>query len=97
MTIALDTTHSEKSLTNKDAPRYRMFEYESGGAYKIECRDPYGFWYITSMKGPCPDELAGTYTSLYTAEKALEGYIGRRDADGKRRTQRPDDNGPART
>ena len=110
-----DTTFNEKDKASKEAPRYRIKKYDSGGTYKIECRDPYGFWYILPMKGPVPETLSGTYTSIFYAETALENYIQerdknkqareaeepepveRRDVDGERRTQRPDDYGLTRT
>lgn len=95
MTMTVD---DQRELTNKDVPRYRIKEYEEGGAYKIECRDPFGFWYIIPMKGPVPEILSGTYTSIIQAERALDNYIQQRDTvDGERRTFSLNDDRPPRT
>lgn len=44
-------------------------------AYKIECKDPYGFWYISAVKGGrMPEALSGTYTTYSLAQQAIDIY-----------------------
>lgn len=39
--------------------------------YLIECKDPYGFWFILN---PRPEELSGMYTSIAEAMRQVEIY-----------------------
>ena len=39
--------------------------------YLLECRDPYGFWYVIK---PRPAELSGTFTTIPEAERAITIY-----------------------
>ena len=56
-----------------DEGRVRFIE-RGDQTFKVECRDPYGFWYIQPMHGIVPDELAGIYTSFGLAKRAVDSY-----------------------
>lgn len=43
--------------------------------YRLERKDPYGFWHIVSGKGALPEKLKQHYTSAELAAKDLELYL----------------------
>lgn len=51
-------------------PRSRQFTCK-GVTYNIKASDPYGFWTISIPKKATPRGIAGHYTSLDEAEKAI--------------------------
>lgn len=52
----------------------RTFEV-GNNVLHVRRKDPYGFWTCHYEKGPVPQELSGSYTSFYEAEKAVLGYL----------------------
>ncbi len=55
--------------------RRRQVELPNGNKYHIECRDPYGFWFIHMDKGQIPDRLSGAYTSADQAVSDINRYL----------------------
>ena len=52
--------------------RTRSITAASGRDYLIECRDPFGFWYV--MKPKNVPELDSMFTSIEQAETAIVNY-----------------------
>lgn len=44
--------------------------------WKIERKDPYGFWFISSPdRAPLPVKLSGKYTNAKDCQRAIEHYV----------------------
>lgn len=65
-----------------DAAIDRTFELENNVLH-VRRADPYGFWTCSYERGPVPQELSGSYTSFYEAEKAVLSYLERKKKEVK--------------
>lgn len=67
-------TTMDQIMTQEDEGKVKFKDYD-GKVFKVECKDPYGFWHITPMKGQTPKELSGVYTSYGIAKRDLDSYM----------------------
>lgn len=59
---------------NKDLGRKRTLKTETC-IITFECRDPYGFWKISTDKGTLPVYLRGEYTTFASALRDVNRYV----------------------
>lgn len=52
----------------------RKFISDDGREFLVRCKDPYALWYVKPRKGPTPDSLKGTWTTIVDAERAIAIY-----------------------
>ena len=57
-----------------DASIDRTIELENNVIH-VRRSDPYGFWRCSYERGAIPQELKGSYTSYYEAEKAVLAWL----------------------
>lgn len=55
--------------------KLRKIVMSNGNFVWIECRDPYGFWYISLEKGKLPDKLTGSYTTFDMALRDVNQWL----------------------
>ncbi len=45
-----------------------------GSTFRLERKDPHGFWYVKPNRGQLPKELSGAFTSVDQATRVVEHY-----------------------
>lgn len=74
--MVFDYAFSDPNAENhKNMPRKREFKVNEKLSLFAECRDPFGFWYVTASVGKVSDQLSGAFTSYDYARDAITGYI----------------------
>ena len=53
----------------------REVKLKTGNKIILKREDPFGFWYFHYERGPVPKQLAGAFTTVSLAERALTFFI----------------------
>lgn len=52
----------------------RILELDNGVVIRAVQKDPYGFWYLSYLKGAIPEALKGQFTTFEYAKSAVKDY-----------------------
>lgn len=68
-------------IDNDDGGTPKVYTYEVDGKEVTATRvDPYGFLYLTQVKGTLPEKYTGAYTSTSEVERAIKEYTNEKQA-----------------
>jgi hypothetical protein len=68
----------EKHEPEEDEFGYALAEVDEKATFHLRCKDPYGFWYVTAVKGKTPEIFNQAFTSRVDAERAITLYLNRK-------------------
>ena len=68
----------EKHEPDEDEFSYALAEVDEKATFHLRCKDPYGFWYVTAVKGKTPEVFNQAFTSRVEAERAIKIYLNKK-------------------
>jgi hypothetical protein len=65
----------------RDRPREEYIDMANGNRLKMARTDPYGFIYLSLMRGSLPEKYQGAYTDFKVARQAADQYLYERNIE----------------